>query len=95
MANVLDVSSFTKKNGEMVAALRLKGETSLDVVVTGDGSSTVFDLLKALCSEIVAKTAPAVDPETPTPEWDAFRAVPAAGKQVMLVIGLRAETLPE
>ena len=95
MANTFDVSSFTKKNGEAVAALRLKGDSTLDVVVTGDGTSTVLDLLKTLCSEVIAKDIPVVDPETPTPEWDSFRVVPAAGKQVLLVIGLRAETLPD
>lgn len=91
MANVFDPGGFVKKSGDVVATLRLKGDTTLDVVVTADGTKTMLDLLKSLCSEIVAKQPPN-DPLHPEPAWNELKSTPVAGTQVVLVIGLRAET---
>jgi hypothetical protein len=91
MANLFDVGGYVKKNGYVVATLRLKGDGTLDVVVTADGTKTMLDLLKEVCSEVVAKQPPN-DPLHPDPAWNELKVTPAAGTQVTLVLGMRAET---
>ena len=91
MSNIFDVGGFVSKSGKAVATLRILDDTNLDVVVDADGVTNVFDLLKTLCQAVVDKTIPVEDPDSPTPEWDPLRHIPAAGKKVTIVIGLRSE----
>jgi hypothetical protein len=83
-----DVSSLVKPN-KVTGAIQMLGDSTIDVEVTADGNTTLFQLLKNLCSEVVLKDAPVPDPAHPTPEWDALRTVPANGTVVTLVLGMR------
>jgi hypothetical protein len=92
MANVFDVGGFVSKSGKMVATLRLVDDSGSDVVVDADGTTSVFDLLKVLCQEVVDKVIPDDDPQNPTPEWNPLRRIPEADTKVTLILGLHSET---
>lgn len=88
-----DASGIVKST-MVKGAIQMLGDTTLDVEVTADGTSTLIQLLKNLCSEIVLKDTPTPDPEHPTPEWDALRTVPTSGTVVKLTLGMRGEYKP-
>jgi hypothetical protein len=94
MATELDVGGYSVNKtieGQAVSAhtstLRLRSTDKLDVIVTGDGTKTVFKLLQ----DAAAALASAAPPMEPPAEWTELLRVPANNMPVTVSLGVRSD----
>jgi len=94
MATELDVGGYSVNKtieGQAVSVhagtIRLRSPNKLDVVVTGDGSKTIFKLLQ----EVAAELASAAPPMEPPARWTELLRVPAINTPVTVSLGVRSD----
>jgi len=94
MATELNVGGYTATkiiDGQRVRMdvgnARLRTIGKLDLVVTGDGSKTMFEFIKEAANTMATTQAPA----EPTPEWEELLKIPKNGTEIVISFGTRAE----